>query len=64
MAKSIKESGVDELNAFRRRVQRQAALGRISSGDRDKICMDVDQLISFCVQDLQEQDGEIEKRFI
>lgn len=64
MAKSIKESGVDELNAFRRRVQRQSALGRISSADRDKICKDVDKIITFCVEELQEQDGEIEKRFM
>lgn len=44
MAKSLKEAGVKELDAFKRRVRRQLALERISKPDHDALIEHVDEM--------------------
>lgn len=45
MAKSLKDQGVKELQAYKSRVLRQLALGRISQASASLLVNDVDALI-------------------
>ncbi len=58
MAKSLKESGVNELGALKRRVRRQHALERISKPDHDKLIALIDEIEATIVNMDEEGDGQ------
>ena len=50
MAGSIKEYGKKELEAFRKRVNRQFTLGRITGGDRDNLIKKIDDIEAYIIK--------------
>jgi hypothetical protein len=58
MVARIKDSGRDELAAFRSRVLRVAGLGRISKGDADYLVDLVDQIDAHVIKMKEDPDKE------
>jgi hypothetical protein len=56
MARSLKTRGMDELNLFKRRVNRQLGLGRISVPDADYL-LDLINRIEARVTNMRETEG-------
>lgn len=50
MVARIKDSGRQELQAFRSRVLRVAGLGRISKGDADYLVNAIDEIDAFVIK--------------
>jgi hypothetical protein len=50
VAGSLKEFGIVELNALRKRVKRQYALGRINRGDHDVLIKKLDEIEAYIIK--------------
>lgn len=50
MAGSLKDMGIKELGALKKRVNRQYTLGRINKGDRDNLVTKIDDLEAYIIK--------------
>lgn len=50
MAGSLKSFGITELNALRKRVKRQYALGRINRGDHNILLKKLDEVEAYIIK--------------
>jgi hypothetical protein len=58
MVARIKDSGRQELKAFRARVLRVAGLGRISKGDADYLVDAIDKIDAYVIKMNEQPDRE------
>lgn len=58
MARSIKDAGIQELGALKRRVNRQHTLERINRPQRDELVKAIEDLEVYIVEVLDEKQEE------
>lgn len=64
MAAALKGKGIDEIDALKKRVRRQYALGRITKGDNDNLLRMLDDLEAYVIRMPEEQPVRLRKRFL